>query len=82
VVAIIGELDLSTIPRMESPLLEQIRQRSAVLLDLTNLSFIDSSGIGALIQAFNESDGALIHVVVGKGSQVERAASRQLFKVE
>lgn len=70
--AIAGELDLSTIPRMESPLLEQVRQRSALLLDLTNVSFIDSSGIGALIRAFHESDGAPIHVVVGKGSQVER----------
>ena len=72
VVAIAGELDLSTIPRMESPLLEQIRQRSAVLLDLSNLSFIDSSGIRTLIRAFHESDGAPFHVVVGKGSQVER----------
>jgi anti-anti-sigma factor len=72
VFAIAGELDLSTIPRMESPLLEQVRQRSALLLDLTNVSFIDSSGIGALIRAFHESDGAPIHVVVGKGSQVER----------
>jgi anti-sigma B factor antagonist len=72
VVAIAGELDLSTIPRMESPLLEQIEQRSAVLVDLTQLNFIDSSGIGVLIGAFRESNGVPMHVLVGEGSQVER----------
>lgn len=71
-VALAGELDLSTIPRMESPLLEQIQQRSAVLVDLTELSFIDSSGIGVLINAFRESNGVPMHVLVGEGSQVER----------
>jgi anti-sigma B factor antagonist len=72
VVALAGELDLSTIPRMEPALLEQIRQRTAVLVDLTGLSFIDSSGIGVLIQAFRESNGNPMHVVVGPGSQVEQ----------
>jgi anti-sigma B factor antagonist len=72
VVALSGELDLSTIPSMESALLEQITQRSAVLVDLTGLSFIDSSGIGVLIRAFRESNGNPMHVLVGPGSQVER----------
>jgi anti-sigma B factor antagonist len=72
VVAIAGELDLSTIPRMESPLLEQIRQRSAVVVDLSQLSFIDSCGIGVLFRASRESNGVPMHVVVAEGSQVER----------
>ena len=57
---------------MEPALLEQIRQRTAVLVDLTDLSFIDSSGIGVLIRAFRESNGNPMHVLVGPGSQVER----------
>ena len=72
VVVLSGELDLSTIPRMESALLEQITQRAAVLVDLTELSFIDSSGIGVLIRAFRASNGNPMHVLVGPGSQVER----------
>jgi anti-sigma B factor antagonist len=72
IVALAGELDLSVIPRMEPPLLEQVRQRSAVLVDLTELSFIDSSGIGVLIRAFQESDGVPMQVLVGQGSHVER----------
>jgi anti-sigma B factor antagonist len=72
IVALAGELDLSTIPRMEGPLFEQIRQRPGVLVDLTKLSFIDSSGIGVLIQAFQESDGTRMRFVIGAETQVER----------
>jgi anti-sigma B factor antagonist len=72
IVALAGELDLSTIPRMEGPLFEQIRQRPVVLVDLTKLSFIDSSGIGVLIQAFQESDGTRMRFLIGAETQVER----------
>jgi anti-sigma B factor antagonist len=72
IVALVGELDLSTIPRMENPLFEEVRQRPAVLVDLSKLSFIDSSGIGVLIQAFRQSNGTPMHIVIGPGSQVER----------
>jgi anti-sigma B factor antagonist len=72
IVALSGELDLSTIPRMEAPLMEQVLQRRAVLVDLTKVSFIDSSGIGVLIQAFNASNGIPMHVLIGPGSQVDR----------
>lgn len=57
---------------MERPLLEQLEQRPAVLVDLSALSFIDSSGIGALIQAKRSSNGVPINFVIGAGSQVER----------
>jgi anti-anti-sigma factor len=72
VVAIAGELDLSTIPRMETPLLEQLRQRPAVVVDLSRLTFIDSSGIGVLIQAYRGANGTAMHIVIRPGSQVER----------
>jgi anti-anti-sigma factor len=72
IVVLAGELDLSTIPRMEGPLFEQLGQRPAVLVDLTALRFIDSSGIGILIKAFRESNGTPMHVVIGTDSQVER----------
>jgi anti-sigma B factor antagonist len=72
VVALAGELDLSTISRMEGPLREQVRQRPAVLVDLSGLGFIDSTGIGILIQAFRGANGTPMNVLVGTGSQVER----------
>jgi anti-sigma B factor antagonist len=72
VVTLSGELDLSTIPRMQRPLLEQIQQRGAVLVDLSELSFIDSSGIGMLIEAKRIANGTPMGVLVGAGTQVER----------
>ena len=71
IVVLSGELDLGTVPRMESPLLEQLRQRPAVLVDLSALNFIDSSGIGALIRAKRNANGTPIGFLIGAGSQVE-----------
>jgi anti-anti-sigma factor len=71
-IALVGELDLSTISRMEGPLLEQVTQRRAVLVDLSRLSFIDSSGIGILIQALRSANGTPVGVLIGAGSQVDR----------
>jgi anti-sigma B factor antagonist len=76
IVALAGELDLSTIPRLEPRLLGELRSSPAVVVDLTRLSFIDSSGIGLLIKAHRAADGArLLHIVVSPGSQVDRVFS-------
>jgi anti-sigma B factor antagonist len=73
VVSLAGELDLSTIPRIEGQLFEQLRSHPGVVIDLTRLSFIDSSGIGLLIKAFRAvDDGGRLHTVIAPGSQVER----------
>jgi anti-sigma B factor antagonist len=75
VLSLAGELDLSTIPRVEGPLFTQVETHSAVVLDLTALSFIDSSGIGLLIKAFRageDGDGGKLHTVIARNSQVER----------
>ena len=72
IVAIAGELDLNTIPRMEGPLHEQLDQRAAVLVDLSSLRFIDSSGIGVLIQASRRANGRPMKVLIGQDTQVER----------
>jgi anti-sigma B factor antagonist len=71
-VVLSGELDVATVPMLEAALLEQLQQRPAVVIDLSELSFIDSSGIGALIQAKRTADGALRGVVVVGGSHVDR----------
>jgi anti-sigma B factor antagonist len=73
VIALAGELDLSTIPRLEGRLLEELRARGSVVVDLTRLTFIDSSGMGLLIKAHRATNGAGgLHLVVSDGSQVER----------
>jgi anti-anti-sigma factor len=74
VISLAGELDLSTIRNLEPRLLEEVRNPVGVVVDLTRLSFIDSSGIGLLIKAFRSLDerpGGM-YTVVAPGSQVER----------
>jgi anti-sigma B factor antagonist len=71
-VALAGELDLSTITRMERALQEQVTQRPAVLVDLSSLAFIDSSGIGILIQTLKNGNGTPMHILIRPGSQVDR----------
>jgi anti-sigma B factor antagonist len=72
VVSLRGELDLSTIPRVEKQLLEEVRAKAGVVVDLTGLVFIDSSGIALLIQAFRAGDGDALNTVIAEGSQVDR----------
>jgi anti-sigma B factor antagonist len=71
-VSVGGELDLSSASRLEEALREQVEQRSAVLIDLTELRFIDSSGIGVLMRAKKIDEGAAIGVLIEEGSQVAR----------
>ena len=73
VVSLTGELDLGTIPDLEGPLFEELRTRTGVVVDLTELVFIDSSGIGLLIKASGlRSDPGAMHIAIASGSQVER----------
>jgi anti-sigma B factor antagonist len=72
VISLAGELDLSTIPLVEKQLLGQVRTKAAVVVDLTRVSFIDSSGIALLIQAFRADGGGTVNTVIAEGSQVER----------
>ena len=73
VVSLAGELDLSTIPRVERQLFDQLRSHAAIVVDLTHVNFIDSSGIALLIQAFRTTDDTgILNTVIAEGSQVER----------
>ncbi|HKG37350.1 MAG TPA: STAS domain-containing protein [Solirubrobacterales bacterium] len=73
VIALRGECDLSTIPRLEALLFEELESPGAVIVDLTGLSFIDSSGMGLLIKAHQASEGTThLHTVIARGSQVDR----------
>lgn len=50
-VAIFGELDLATVDRVRAAFLEAIAAEGPVVVDLRACVFVDSRGIGALIQA-------------------------------
>jgi anti-anti-sigma factor len=56
VVALIGELDMSTVPALRR-VLETVP--GPVTLDCTNLEFIDSSGLAAIVAAHKQRHGEL-----------------------
>lgn len=50
-VAAVGELDVSTAGSVEAALLEGLAGPGPVLLDLAEVTFIDSTGLGVLVKA-------------------------------
>jgi anti-anti-sigma factor len=59
VVAVRGELDLSTAPDLEGPLEDAVSSGSAsVLIDLSECEFIDSTGIALIVRAWQRLDQA------------------------
>jgi anti-anti-sigma factor len=59
VVAVRGELDLGTASELEGPLDEAIAAGdAAVLIDLTDCEFIDSTGIALIVRAWQRLDRA------------------------
>jgi anti-sigma B factor antagonist len=51
VVSVVGELDQATLPDLQGPLDEAVEANGSLLVDLSDCSFIDSSGLGALVSA-------------------------------
>ncbi len=54
-IALSGEVDLHNSSQVKQVLLEHIRQDTPVVVDLSELSYIDSSGMATLVEALNEA---------------------------
>ena len=75
-IELIGELDLSTAPKLEAMVSGRLSRSSSLVLDLSKLTFIDSSGIAVLIRAFQATDRrGEVSFVIAPGSQVARIFS-------
>ncbi len=71
----IGEIDASSAPKLQRELLSALGDgRDRVLLDLSAVTYMDSSGIGAVIAAYAEARerGARLAVVCGDGHAAKR----------
>lgn len=69
-----GELDLSTAAKLQEPLQRRFGNGQSLVVDLTGVEFIDSSGIAALLGPMRGNGAELpgFHVAVTEGSQVDR----------
>lgn len=74
VVALDGELDLGVLEVLDEALAKRPDDATAVVVDLTELAFVDSAGIQALVAARDalEEAGQPNAFVVVPGSNVER----------
>lgn len=69
-----GELDITSVPVLEDRLSRSRTNGVAVRLDLSELDFIDSSGLHALIRAMNEAsaDGWRLEIDRDVAAQARR----------
>ncbi|WP_354644759.1 STAS domain-containing protein [Kitasatospora camelliae] len=51
-----GEIDLDAAPRLRRELTHALDAHREVLLDLSRVTFMDCSGLGALVRARNQTD--------------------------
>lgn len=71
VVALQGDIDLESSPQSRKILLDCIDKGTAVLVDMSGVSYIDSSGIASLIEALQKSRQSKIYfalVAVSEGA--------------
>jgi anti-sigma B factor antagonist len=55
VVALTGDVDLQTSPAVRQKLLESLDQYTCIVVDLSAVNYIDSSGVASLVEAFQVS---------------------------
>ena len=77
VVAVAGEVDIATVTRLRESLFELAASGRSLVVDLDQVSFIDSSGLAALVGAARRAaaHGARLQVVCA------RPRTRQLFRL-
>jgi anti-sigma B factor antagonist len=64
-VRVFGELDLETAPLLLAEVERLVRNgRTEVVIDMTNLLFIDSSGLGALVASWRRTQQAGVRFVI------------------
>src|ERR1700761_603067 len=73
-IRLVGEVDLSTVPELDRMLDQLARSgHSRLLIDLTGVEFMDSSGLASILRALHAADrnGHRLSVCCGS-SQVQR----------
>jgi len=57
VVALSGDIDLSTSPEARKAILAALEHGKGVLVDLAGVAYLDSSGVASLVEAFQLARG-------------------------
>ena len=86
VVHLYGDVDLENSPKAREILLDSVGRKRDVFVDLSNVNYIDSSGVASLIEAFqeakrNEIEFALVSVGSSAMRVLELARLDQFFTI-
>ncbi len=55
IVALSGDVDLDSSPQLRTVLLESVREKREILVEMSAVSYIDSSGIASLVEAYQSA---------------------------
>jgi anti-sigma B factor antagonist len=74
VVAVSGELDMAATPAFERALLEAVADSEPTILDLTEVTFMDSTAIGAMLAVRRQTElkPGRFAIVCAPDSEIER----------
>lgn len=76
VIEAVGEVDLTTALQLREPLMEAVNstEKTPVVVDLSQVDFIDSAGLALLVEARKRlaPDARTLHVLLTPGRQPER----------
>lgn len=86
VVALSGEIDMEEAPKVRRVLLDSMKQKRDILVDLSQVTYIDSSGIASLIEGLQaarkqKNDLALVSVSQRARRVLELARLDKVFTI-
>jgi anti-sigma B factor antagonist len=86
VVALEGEIDMEEAPRVRRTLLDSLKKKRDILVDLSQVTYIDSSGIASLIEGLQaarkqKNDLALVSVSQRARRVLELARLDKVFTI-
>ena len=86
VVALSGEIDMEEAPKVRRALLDVMKQKRDILVDLSAVTYIDSSGIASLIEGLQaarkqKNDLALVSVSQRARRVLELARLDKVFTI-
>ena len=76
VLAVRGDVDIASAPALRKRLADTVGRWPAVVVDLADVPFMDSTGLGVLVAAHNRAAAAGCVLVVARPQQIVRNALR------
>jgi len=72
VLSVLGEIDLVTVPGLESAIAEHVAAAPRLVIDLSEVTFFGSLGLSALIRATTLAGDRGTHLLLVTGERVRR----------